>query len=49
MSVEPRGWEIYGSPNDGALKSLQQAANSAGVPLTVLPAHLGGFLRLQPG
>jgi hypothetical protein len=40
--------EIYGRPNDGALESMRQAATSAGVTLTVLPDHLGGFLRLQP-
>jgi hypothetical protein len=47
--LEPRGWEIYGWPNEGALDSMRQAATSAGVSLTVLPDHLGGFLRLQPG
>jgi hypothetical protein len=47
--LEPRGWEIYGRPNEGALDSMRQAATSAGVSLTVLPDHLGGFLRLQPG
>jgi hypothetical protein len=47
--VEPRGWEIYGRPNEGALETMRQAASSAGVTLTVLADHLGGFLRLQPG
>jgi hypothetical protein len=46
--IEPRGWEIYGRPSDGAMESMRQAASGAGVPLTVLPDHLGGFLRLQP-
>jgi len=46
--LEPRGWEIYGKPNETALESMQQASAGAGVPLTVLPDHLGGFLRLQP-
>jgi quinol monooxygenase YgiN len=46
--VEPRGWELYGKPNEQALGTLQQAATSAGVSLTVLPDYLGGFLRLQP-
>jgi hypothetical protein len=44
----PRGWEIYGRPNEGALEMMRQSAATAGVSLTVLPDHLGGFLRLQP-
>ncbi len=43
--LEPRGWEIYGRPSEAALESMRQAASGAGVPLTVLPDHLGGFLR----
>jgi hypothetical protein len=43
--IEPRGWEIYGRPSDGTLMTLRQAADSAGVPLTVHPAREGGFLR----
>jgi hypothetical protein len=46
--LEPRGWEIYGKPNDRAMESMRESATSAGVALTVLPDHLGGFLRLQP-
>lgn len=46
--LEPRGWEIYGRPSDGAMGSMREAATGTGVPLTVLPDHLGGFLRLQP-
>jgi hypothetical protein len=45
--LEPRGWEIYGRPSEAALESMRQAASGAGVPLTVLPDHLGGFLRLR--
>jgi hypothetical protein len=44
--LEPRGWEIYGRPNEGALEMMRQSAAAAGVTLTVLPDHLGGFLRL---
>ena len=46
--MEPRGWEVYGSPSEGALAMLRQGAEMTGVPLIVLPDHLGGFLRLQP-
>ena len=43
--LEPRGWEVYGRPSEKAVESMRQAAEGAGVPLTVLPDHLGGFLR----
>ena len=46
--LEPRGWEIYGRPSEEALESMRQAAAGVGVALTVLPEHLGGFVRLQP-
>ena len=46
--LEPRGFEIYGRPSDDALATLQQAAES-GLPLTLRPQLLRGFLRLQPG
>jgi predicted deacetylase len=46
--LEPRGWEIFGKPNDQAMETMRQAASSSGVSLTVLPEHLDGFLRLQP-
>jgi hypothetical protein len=45
--LEPRGWEIYGRPSDNAMGSMREAAAGAGVPLTVLPDQLGGFLRLR--
>jgi quinol monooxygenase YgiN len=46
--LEPRGWEVYGTPSDRAMETLRQAATSAGASLTVLPEHLDGFLRLHP-
>ena len=47
--LEPRGWEIYGSPNEAAMGMMRQAATAAGVDLTVRPGYLGGFLRIQSG
>jgi hypothetical protein len=47
--LEPRGWEIYGRPSDGAMETMRQGASAAGVTLTVLPDHLGGFLRPTSG
>jgi hypothetical protein len=35
---------IYGTPSQAILEMLSQAAGS-GVPMTVLPEHLGGFIR----
>ena len=46
--IEPRGFEIYGTPSDSALGTLQQAAAS-GLPLSLRSQFLEGFLRLQPG
>jgi hypothetical protein len=47
--MEPRGWEIYGRPSDEAIATLREGAEMTGVPLTILPDHIGGFLRSQPG
>ena len=45
--IEPRGWEIYGSPSDSALDQMRLTAEAAGVPLRLEPEVLaGGFLRL---
>jgi hypothetical protein len=35
---------IYGTPSKAILEMLSQAAGS-GVPITVVPEHLGGFTR----
>lgn len=45
--LEPKGWELYGTPSQQALETLQQAATSAGVTLSVEPNYLGGFIRPQ--
>ena len=45
--LEPRGFEIYGRPSDAALATLQPAAES-GLPLSLHPQLLRGFLRLRP-
>jgi hypothetical protein len=45
--LEPRGFEIYGKPSDAALATLLPAAD-AGLPLTLQPQLLRGFLRLRP-
>jgi len=45
--LEPKGWELYGRPSQQALETLQQAAASAGVALSVEPDFMGGFLRVR--
>lgn len=42
----PDGWEVYGAPSRAAAATLQDAASSSGVRLTVEPAYVDGFLRL---
>jgi hypothetical protein len=37
--------DIYGTPSEGVLKSMQQVP---GAQVRVHPVHLGGFLRPQP-
>ncbi len=44
--MDPNGWEIYGRPSAAALGTMRQAATSAGVPLTIHPEYLAGFVRL---
>jgi quinol monooxygenase YgiN len=43
--IESAGMEIYGTPNDGVLQMMRQIAGS-GLPISVRPQHLGGYLRL---
>jgi hypothetical protein len=47
--VEPEGWEFYGRLSDAALETMRQTATAAGVPLTVEPNYVAGFLRLGSG
>ncbi len=47
--IEPRGWEVYGAPSDGALATLQGAAASAGASLAIHPEFVAGFLRVGGG
>jgi hypothetical protein len=45
--IEPRGWDVYGTPSDEARAMLQRAAASAGTSLTIQPEYLAGFLRVD--
>lgn len=44
--IEPAGLELYGTPSEGVLEMMRQIDGS-GVPLTVRPEHLGGYLRMK--
>lgn len=45
--IETLGFEVYGPASEAALQGLMQAA-AAGVPITLVPDSIGGFLRLWP-
>lgn len=44
--LEPQRFEIYGTPSDGVLDGMRQAAAASGAELGVRPESLGGFTRL---
>jgi hypothetical protein len=46
--MEIVSFEIYGSPSDEILEAMKQAAGT-GVPLSVNPQYLGGFIRRKSG
>ena len=45
--IEPRGWDVYGTPSDEGRMMLQRAAASADTSLSIKPEYLAGFLRLD--
>lgn len=47
--IETIGYEIYGSPSPEAIEAMQRFAASKGVPLTIRPAYVGGYLRAGRG
>lgn len=46
--VEPRGFEIYGTPSEEVMAMMGQASTPE-APLTVEPGRLGGFIRPAQG
>ena len=44
---EPAGWEVYGTPSVAALEMIKSEAAKWGVPFTVEPESVGGFLRFS--
>ena len=44
--IEPRGWELYGRPNEQAMETMRAAAADSDVSLTVETEFNAGFLRL---
>lgn len=44
--IESRGFEIYGAPTAATHETMRGYATAAGVPMTIRPDHVGGYLRL---
>lgn len=44
--IESRGFEIYGAPTAATLKTMRGYATTNQVPLRILPAQVGGYIRL---
>ena len=47
--IETTGYEIYGTPSPRVLEAMQGFAAAEGVPLSIIPAYIGGYLRPGPG
>jgi hypothetical protein len=47
--IETAGYEIYGSPSEGTLETMRGFASSLGVPMTVRPELVGGYVRPGSG
>ena len=47
--IETTGYEIYGTPSPQVLEAMQGFAASEGVPLSIRPDHVGGYLRPDSG
>jgi quinol monooxygenase YgiN len=43
--IDPAGYEIYGSPTEQTLETMRGFASELGVPLTLRPLHLSGYIR----
>jgi quinol monooxygenase YgiN len=46
--LEPRRFDIYGTPSPALLEALRRGAG-AGADVVVHPSPLGGFIRLEEG
>ena len=46
--IETKAYEIYGSPDEPVLQRMRAFAEGSGVPLTVRPEHVGGYVRARP-
>ena len=43
--IQTTGYEIYGSPDPQVVQMMRAFAERSGVPLTVHPEHVGGYLH----
>lgn len=44
--IVPLRWDIYGSPSDNVMETMQQAAQKSGAELAVHPHPLAGYAHL---
>ena len=44
--IESNGFEIYGAPTAATLETMRGYAQTNEVPLRILPAQVGGYIRL---
>lgn len=44
--IESQGFEIYGTPTAATLETMRGYAETNQVPLRILPAQVGGYIRL---
>ena len=47
--IETLGYEIHGSPSERATQMMRGFATHQGIPLTIRPRFLGGYVRMTPG
>jgi quinol monooxygenase YgiN len=45
--IETKGYEIYGSPDASVRRMMRAFADGSGVPLTVRPEHVGGYVHAR--
>ena len=46
--MEIIGFEVYGDPGEAILSAMQRAGGG-GIPLTLMPHGVGGYVRMKPG
>jgi len=47
--IQPKRFEIYGTPSDQVLAAMMRQKAAPGVELVIKPRPMGGFIRLTSG